>query len=108
MILYHATAARFLKDEGTILTEGIKPSMPGCGKQARGIPPHGVVWLSKTESTAHWGEYACAHCCIRLSIPSHDKRLAKWATWLTKHAPEIIDMILADEARDLRRSNSIE
>jgi hypothetical protein len=97
MILYHATRPELLKPPGgTILTEGLRP---GLVKQAMELPPIGVVWLSKIESTAAWSEFARAHCCIKLAVPSHDRKLAKWRTWLAQHSPEMIEMMLESGER---------
>jgi hypothetical protein len=82
MMLYHFTDFHFLKVGGTILKEGLKPAV---GKQGLHMPPHGVVWLT-TETENTWvGDHPKEGCRIKLFIPSSDKRLVRWETWLRKH-----------------------
>jgi hypothetical protein len=88
MILYHFTDFAYLETCGTILKEGLKPSV---GKQGIDLPPHGVVWLTASP-TADWADES-PECRIRLAIPSHDRRLVKWDKWLRKHAPDVIEQL---------------
>jgi hypothetical protein len=80
MKLYHFTDLRFLRNGGTILTEGVKPTIE---KQGIEQPPYGVVWLT---SHAECG-FASREpeCCIKLFIPNNDKQLVRWETWLRQH-----------------------
>jgi hypothetical protein len=104
MILYHFTKFYFLENGGTILKEGLKPSI---GEEDN-LPPHGAVWLT-TDEDYEWHEGKSSQlddCRIRLAIPSHDRRLVHWPKWLCKHSPETIYLLLVacDCGRDHRPS----
>jgi hypothetical protein len=93
MRLYHFTDLYYLKNGGTILTEGLKPAVE---KQGIVQPPHGVVWLT-----------AQADCSFSdrepewLFIPSNDKRLVHWITWLREHSEH--EVLAAAEAHGRER-----
>jgi hypothetical protein len=92
MILYHFTALHNLdhpEDGRTILKEGLKPN----GK--KGMPPLDAVWFTtqadpelmfaKEDGTldAGWKKH---NARIKVVIPSSDKRLVKWETWLREQS----------------------
>jgi hypothetical protein len=92
MILYHFTAFYNLdhpEDGRTILKEGLKPN----GK--KGMPPLDAVWFTtqadpefmfaKEDGTldADWKKH---NARIKVVIPSTDKRLMKWETWLREQS----------------------
>lgn len=80
MKLYHFTDIWCLKSEGTILKEGIKPAVE---KQGLDLQPHGVVWLTSQPECKFASREP--EVCIQLFIPSNDKQLVKWQTWLRQH-----------------------
>jgi hypothetical protein len=80
MRLYHFTDLYYLKNGGTILTEGLKPAM---NRQAIEQPPYGVVWLT-SQADCRFADRE-PECVIKLFIPNNDKRLVRWETWLRQH-----------------------
>lgn len=91
MILYHFTDFWFLKNGGTILEEGLKPTEPLHGT----ILPSGVVWFTtEADPVIWWGDGERSECRITVVIPSTDKRLVRWEVWLRKH-------VSADEMKEM-------
>ena len=108
MILYHFTDIYNLhhpEDGGTILKEGLKPN----GKKD-GVPPLDAVWFTSESDPQYM--FRCAdgaldrwktdRARIRVVIPSTDKRLVKWETWLRKQ--RVVEM---PDGRLLRSSDMI-
>src|SRR3954447_26052018 len=96
MKLYHFTEIKFLKEEGTILKEGLKSSTQYPA--ADDPPPHGVVWFtSESDPVWWWDDGRMNDCRITAIIPSTDKRLIRYEKWLRKHRPDFIPGI-KDEA----------
>jgi hypothetical protein len=90
MSLYHFTDLWFLKTGGAILTKGLKPAVD--------LPPHGVVWLTaQPECTFAQRE---PECVISLFIPSNDKGLVPWATWLHQHNQHAVLAAAEQEGRE--------
>jgi hypothetical protein len=92
MRLFHFTKLCQVETDGTILTEGLKPAV---GKQGIELPPHNVVWLTTQRDCMF--NYA-PDCCISLFIPSSDKRLVHWKTWLHQNGEH--EIIAAAEETD--------
>jgi hypothetical protein len=76
-----------LETGGTIMKDGLVP-----GLKYGELPPHGVVWLTKSP-VPDWS-VGTLDCRIKLSIPSHDPKLVRWEPWCNKHAPHIIDILI--------------
>jgi hypothetical protein len=125
MILYHFTDLYNLhhpEDGRTILKEGLKPNgIKRCCKD--GMPPLNAVWLT-SQSDPHYmfgcdddtpdPEWKTNRVRIRVAIPSTDKRLLKWETWLRRQTfvimsdgrlllpSEIIDCFSASNLTDYK------
>jgi hypothetical protein len=97
MILYHFTDFYNLdhpEDGRTILKEGLKPN----GK--KGMPPLDAVWFTtqadpefmfaREDGTldTDWKKH---NTRIKVVIPSTDKQLMKWETWLRKQSVVLFD-----------------
>jgi hypothetical protein len=90
MLLYHFTLLRYLKHEGTIITEGLKPQSGQCGLES-----HDVVWLTTNSETIFaiaWDRAGNLvkqkhDCRITLVIPSHDRKLVNWLVASARSKP---------------------
>ena len=97
MILYHFTDFCYLQNHGTILREGLKAGDRKDGVHWLMAPPN-AVWLT-TDTEDLWRE--CANeCRITVAIPSSNRRLVRWGTWLRKQYPPVIaDVMIAGAAK---------
>ena len=108
MLLYHFTLIRYLKYEGTIATEGLKPQAGQCGLQS-----HDVVWLTTNSETIFaiaWDRAGNLvkqkhDCRITLVIPSHDRKLVNWGKWLRRHDPDLFEHYLRNPYLGRERSH---
>jgi hypothetical protein len=97
MLLYHFTHSESLEDEGgTILDEGLKPSIP-LNALPNSLPsPSGVVWLTASEDYL-WFPYGWPKDCrLTLDIPSAHERLVRWEDWAREHAPDALKRYKSD------------
>jgi len=84
MQLYHFTDLWSLDEGGTILREGLRPA---ADQGEWPLPPfEPVVWLT-SEAECTFFE-APPEVRITVVIPSTDRRLARWETWLRKHGEQ--------------------
>lgn len=86
MRLYHFTNFFWLKNGGTILTEGLKPQANDLSPDLAGRWPVGVVWFTTESDPVMWWEGGgISQCRITVVIPTTDKRLMRWETWMRNH-----------------------
>jgi hypothetical protein len=91
MILYHFTYPAKLEHRGTILKDGILPSV----NPDTVVNPLGVVWLTTLEDYP-WEKGLSSErgmCRIEVVIPSHDRRLKHWPKWARKHDRATLEIL---------------
>jgi hypothetical protein len=85
MILYHFTYEEFLKDNGSILTDGLLPgtALPDWPRDW----PRDVVWFCEDADPASWiaNETLEDRVRIKVAIQASDKKLMRFETWARQH-----------------------